>query len=212
MKRRTQFQLWLGLWLCLAGHDPIQGAAPPPHMDVSPRAIPAPSVPPLPFFWVPPAAPDVFADGEAAPEAPEEPPAVPEETPQEFKAQQLRVLKVRERAWTEILILEMQLQGERARAGRRTPDGSFPDIETPETAYEVDWCTNSKWKEAVGQAWFYARATGKRPGIILLMTGDEREVIYYLRCLVACGDEIELRTRFTGGDAAANAPIEAPRP
>ena len=99
-------------------------------------------------------------------------------------------------------------RGEDARKGERTPDGSYPDIETPTHAYEVDWCSDPKWKEAIGQARFYARTTGKKPGVILLMKSGDLQRLYYLRCLVACGDEIELRTRFVGLEP----PVEAPKP
>ena len=111
-----------------------------------------------------------------------------------------------EREWTDVLIGEMLARGEDARKGERTPDGSYPDIETPTHAYEVEWA--QKHFESIGQARFYARATGKKPGVILLMGTGERQTIYYLRCLVACGDEIELRTRFVGLEP----PVEAPKP
>ena len=111
-----------------------------------------------------------------------------------------------EREWTDVIIGEMLARGEDARWGQRTPDGSYPDIETDTHAYEVDWCR--KWPEGIGQARFYARITRKKPGLILLMGSGERETIYYLRAAVACHPEIELRTRFIGSEP----PVEAPKP
>lgn len=66
----------------------------------------------------------------------------------------------------------------------RTPDGSYVDVLTPTHAIEVDY--GPKWKEAVGQALFYAITTEKQPGIILLVRDWDRERVYYLRCLAVC--------------------------
>lgn len=65
------------------------------------------------------------------------------------------------------------------------PDGSRIDLLSDEYAYEVDWCKGLKWAEAVGQASFYAIATGKKPAIILLKEGKEGDE-EYLRCLAVC--------------------------
>ena len=76
-----------------------------------------------------------------------------------------------------------------------TVDGSKVDIMSKDTTYEIDYCLN-KWKEAVGQSLFYSIATGKKPGIILLMgksNNAELEKIHYLRCLAVCAKfDIEL--------------------
>lgn len=53
-------------------------------------------------------------------------------------------------------------------------DGTRADCVTATHAVEVEWAEN--WYEAVGQALHYARLTGKRAGIVLLLRGpgDER--------------------------------------
>lgn len=113
-----------------------------------------------------------------------------------------------ERAWTKIIIAKWQELGLKATEGVRTPDGSVPDIETPDTVWEVDW--SEKWKEGVGQATFYAKARNKQPGLILLMGPGERDVIYYLRALVACGDEIRLEAHFIEDSPAPPPPPDNP--
>ena len=57
-------------------------------------------------------------------------------------------------------------------AEHRTPDGSRVDILTDTEAWEVEH--PHKWKEAVGQAHFYALATNRKPGIILLLKGARK--------------------------------------
>jgi hypothetical protein len=89
-----------------------------------------------------------------------------------------------------IKLLSKELGGE---AEHRTPDGSRVDILTDKVAWEVEWAR--KWQEAIGQAHFYALATNRRPGIVLLLTGDKSEKVYYLRCLAVCAKTgITLRT------------------
>lgn len=71
-------------------------------------------------------------------------------------------------------------------------DGSRIDIFTDQYAIEVDWAGKSlKWAEAIGQASYYARLTGRKPGIVLL-TEERRptdaERVNCLKCLVAAGD------------------------
>lgn len=81
----------------------------------------------------------------------------------------------------------------------RTPDGSRADIVDATHAYEVEWAANGKWKQALGQAVFYAMALGKLPGIVLLIQ-SEKDQDDYLRCLAACaavtfhGQRIRLKT------------------
>ena len=89
-----------------------------------------------------------------------------------------------------IKCLSKELGGE---AEHRTPDGSRVDILTDTEAWEVEH--PHKWKEAVGQAHFYALATNRKPGIILLLKGARNEKVYYLRCLSVCVKTgVELRT------------------
>lgn len=63
-------------------------------------------------------------------------------------------------------------------------DRSRVDFMTDDYAFEVDW--SKKWAEGVGQALFYGRMTGKKPGLFLLVKDidDERHFIY--RARVAC--------------------------
>ena len=52
-------------------------------------------------------------------------------------------------------------------------DSTRVDCLTDEYAIEYDWA--HKWAEAVGQSLHYARMTGKKPGIVLIMKpGDEK--------------------------------------
>lgn len=64
----------------------------------------------------------------------------------------------------------------------RLPDGSRVDILTSDHAWEVEWA--DKWQEAIGQAVFYALATNRSPGIVLLLRG--RHQTHWLRCLLVC--------------------------
>lgn len=76
----------------------------------------------------------------------------------------------------------------------RLPDGSRVDILTDEFAWEVEW--SDKWPESIGQATYYALATGRKPGVWLLLRGDYDED--YLRCLMVCRHlGIGLRTEKT---------------
>jgi hypothetical protein len=54
------------------------------------------------------------------------------------------------------------------------PDGTRCDCLTETHAVEFDFA--SKWAEAIGQSLRYASATGRRPGIVLILErpGDER--------------------------------------
>lgn len=56
----------------------------------------------------------------------------------------------------------------------RLSDGTRVDCLTSEYAVEVEYA--HKWAEAIGQSLFYAKMTGKKPGIVLIMRehGDER--------------------------------------
>lgn len=58
----------------------------------------------------------------------------------------------------------------------RLPGGLRIDCETDTHAVEVDFAP--KWAEAVGQSLAYAAATGKRPGILLILEwpADERHL------------------------------------
>lgn len=45
-------------------------------------------------------------------------------------------------------------------------DRSRVDCMTDTHAIEIDWC--NKWAEGVGQSLYYARVTGKKPGLALI--------------------------------------------
>lgn len=67
------------------------------------------------------------------------------------------------------------------------PDMARVDCLTRTHAVEVDFA--SKWAEAVGQALYYSKATGKEPGILLIMErdGDERFLERMLRATEGLG-------------------------
>jgi hypothetical protein len=51
------------------------------------------------------------------------------------------------------------------------PSGGYVDCLSPEYAIEVEWAQH--WAEAVGQSLYYASATNRKPGIILLCERSE---------------------------------------
>ena len=65
----------------------------------------------------------------------------------------------------------------------RLQDGSRVDLLFGDYACEVDWAR--KWPESIGQASFYAEMTGKKPAILLLFDGSERDQRYLWRARVA---------------------------
>lgn len=65
-------------------------------------------------------------------------------------------------------------------------DGTRVDILTETTAWEVDWAKPGKHFEAIGQALYYAEVTGKKPGVVLLVTDLEKEAKYVYRTAVVC--------------------------
>ncbi len=78
----------------------------------------------------------------------------------------------------------------------RTFDGSRVDVLTDTHAWEVEWM--KKWQEAPGQALYYAAATNRKPGVLLLSRNKPTEELYFLRCLTTCMVAgIELRTLAT---------------
>tara|TARA_R110000824_G_scaffold323606_1_gene510536 strand:+ start:284 stop:676 length:393 start_codon:yes stop_codon:yes gene_type:complete len=85
----------------------------------------------------------------------------------------------RETEWSKWLAIKM---GGKAEA--RTFCGARCDVLTDTHAWEVEWM--KKYNEAPGQAILYAALFNKKPGIILLSKGEDRDSIYYLRCAVVC--------------------------
>lgn len=49
----------------------------------------------------------------------------------------------------------------------RLADGTIADLVTKDISYEVDFY--NKWYEAIGQSQHYARISGKKPGVILIV-------------------------------------------
>lgn len=66
----------------------------------------------------------------------------------------------------------------------RCIDGSRVDILTETLAIEVEWV--KKWKESVGQALLYQALTGRQGCVLLLLRNKPTELLYVLRCAVAC--------------------------
>ena len=64
-------------------------------------------------------------------------------------------------------------------------DNTRVDILTDSHAIEVDFA--KKWAEAIGQALYYAAATGRKPGIVLIIKNRDRDRRYVYRCLVVSG-------------------------
>ena len=59
---------------------------------------------------------------------------------------------------------------------------TYPDCVLETEVVEVDWA--SKWYEGVGQAFHYARMTGKTPAVLLLMKSeDDRKHVERLKAL-----------------------------
>lgn len=71
----------------------------------------------------------------------------------------------------------------------RLEDGTRVDCLTDTHAIEFDFAP--KWAESIGQALYYARMTGKRPGVVLIMehNGDSR----YLDRLNAVAEEYQIK-------------------
>jgi hypothetical protein len=57
---------------------------------------------------------------------------------------------------------------------KHLPSGGYVDCLSPEYAIEVEWAQH--WAEAVGQSLYYAEATNRKPGIILLCKKSEGPV------------------------------------
>jgi len=57
----------------------------------------------------------------------------------------------------------------------RTPVGTECDIVTEDSAIEIEWARAHKSYEALGQALHYADQLAKRPGILFLLRGDDRD-------------------------------------
>lgn len=60
----------------------------------------------------------------------------------------------------------------------RLSDGGRVDCVTSEYVYEVEFAR--KWAEAVGQSLYYAQATGKKPGIVLIAGADDDRFVQRL--------------------------------
>lgn len=65
-------------------------------------------------------------------------------------------------------------------------DDTRCDLLSAEFAIEVDWAP--KWAEAVGQCLYYARLTGRKPNIILLVKNQAAESRFIYRCQTVCAE------------------------
>jgi hypothetical protein len=74
---------------------------------------------------------------------------------------------VNERTWQARYCEGMELE-------KHLSSGGYVDCLSSEYAIEVDW--SQHWAEAIGQALYYASATGRKPGIILLCEESEGPV------------------------------------
>lgn len=72
-----------------------------------------------------------------------------------------------ERTWQDRYCEGMELE-------KHLPSGGYVDCLSPQYAIEVEWAEH--WAEAVGQSLYYASATGRKPGIILLCRESEGPV------------------------------------
>jgi len=68
-------------------------------------------------------------------------------------------------------------------------DRTRVDCLTGEHAIEIDWC--SKWAEAIGQALYYSKVTGKKPKIVLICKPEEQRFYYRVKTAVP---EVEVDT------------------
>ena len=55
----------------------------------------------------------------------------------------------------------------------RLPDKTRVDCLTDEYAIEFDWA--KKWAESIGQSLYYAKKTGKKPAVAIIMTSPQDE-------------------------------------
>lgn len=67
----------------------------------------------------------------------------------------------------------------------RLEDGSRVDLLTPTHSIEVDY--PKKWAESIGQSLHYAELTGKKPGVILLLSDPKTEWQFLVRAARLCG-------------------------
>lgn len=67
-------------------------------------------------------------------------------------------------------------------------DRTRVDCLTTEYAVEVDFAR--KWAEAIGQSLYYAKMTGKRPGIVLILEEDNDR--RHLHRLMQIADELDI--------------------
>ena len=108
---------------------------------------------------------------------------------------------------------------------KKLTTGGRIDCFNDKFAIEVDWA--KKWAEAVGQSLYYARATNRKPGIILLCEQSEgpveglcRSYVYRLEYALAfVNTHVEVWTCAIDKDLKLNdcfrpkiQPIETPNP
>lgn len=74
------------------------------------------------------------------------------------------------------------IPGIKGEAERILPDESRVDVYSESTVWEVEW--SDKWEESIGQSLWYSIATGKSPGVILLLRGNYKTD--FARCAAVC--------------------------
>ena len=70
----------------------------------------------------------------------------------------------------------------------RLPDKTRVDCLTDEYAIEFDWA--SKWAESIGQSLYYAKQTGKKPAVAIIMKKPSDE--HYIKRIEAIGQDITI--------------------
>jgi hypothetical protein len=73
----------------------------------------------------------------------------------------------------------------KAKTEVRLEDGSRVDLLSDDYAIEVDY--PKKWAESIGQSLHYAELTGKKPGVILLLSDPATEWQFLVRAARLCG-------------------------
>lgn len=69
-------------------------------------------------------------------------------------------------------------------------DRTRVDCLTDTHAIEFDWC--EKWAEAIGQALYYSKMTGRAPAVVLICDESERRFVERFKLAVPSVEEIRL--------------------
>lgn len=91
--------------------------------------------------------------------------------------------KPTESDWQRSIVSYFAGEYEAVEAEHTLPDGARIDILLDSHAIEIDW--SKKWAESIGQAMFYAEATDRRAGVVLLVEDMVDETRYLRRFKIA---------------------------